>query len=89
MSFATQERKQRHKGERKAHVLRAALESRFLFLLPVLFLLGKPCELTTILPKTLARFLSLPSISLHLNMPLKVQEVARETEELTKGHIGS
>lgn len=88
MSFATQERKQRHKGERKAHVLRAALESCFLLLLPVLFLLERPCELTTILPKTLAWFVSLPIISLHLNMPLKVQEVERETKELTKGHTG-
>lgn len=56
---------------------RNSVESYFLSL-RVFLLLGRPCEPATILPETLAPFISLASISVYM----KVQEVA-------EGHVGS
>lgn len=72
--FATQEKKPRHKGEGRPML--GTLESYFLSLLRVFVLLEKPCKPATILPETLTPFISLASISVHLNVPFKVQEVA-------------
>lgn len=77
--FATQRREM-------AHVLRGTLESYFLSLLQVLVLLGKPCKTATMLPKTLAPFVSLASTSVHLNVPFKVQEVAERNGRADRSH---
>jgi hypothetical protein len=72
--YTGEETKTQRRGT--AHVLRGTLESYFLSLLRVFVLLEKPCKPATILPETLTPFISLASISVHLNVPFKVQEVA-------------